>query len=194
LDIESRIRLASARAETAEDPQNMNKFAAGSLGAVTAHRIKWILLGRSAVEQMRQWQQALQAEQNMETGPKRVSPLSAFQITEKKEGGMMIITTTRVTQMHDIAKTLQDGPESVTDILWSEGPWLDRVIRPLQHMVTISVEAKTCVLTPAALHSTSPSSPLHAPCTPSTPGSQVSGVNSPCSPLLRPGTRWHLPK
>ena len=106
----------------------------------------------------------------------------------------MIITTTRVTQMHDIAKTLQDGPESVTDILWSEGPWLDRVIRPLQHMVTISVEAKTCVLTPAALHSTSPSSPLHAPCTPSTPGSQVSGVNSPCSPLLRPGTRWHLPK
>jgi len=60
----------------------------------------------------------------METGPKRVSPLSAFQITEKKEGGMMIITTTRVTQMHDVVKTLQDGPESITDILWSEGPWL----------------------------------------------------------------------
>ena len=40
----------------------MNMFAAGSLGAVTVHRIKWILSGRSAVEQMRQWQQALQAE------------------------------------------------------------------------------------------------------------------------------------
>jgi len=47
------------QAETAEDPQNMNKFAAGSLGAVTAHCIRWILSGRSAVEQMRQWQQAL---------------------------------------------------------------------------------------------------------------------------------------
>jgi len=48
------------QAETAEVPQNMNRFAAGSLGAVTAHRIKWILLGQSAVEQMRQWQQAMQ--------------------------------------------------------------------------------------------------------------------------------------
>jgi len=37
---------------------------------------------------------------------------------------MMVITTTRITQMHDIVKTLQDGPESVPEILWSEGPWL----------------------------------------------------------------------
>jgi len=42
------------QAETAEDPQNMNKFAAGSLGAITAPQIKWTLSGRSAVEQMRQ--------------------------------------------------------------------------------------------------------------------------------------------
>jgi len=105
--------------ETAEDPQNMNKFAAGSLGAVTAHRIKWILSGRSAVElwQMRQWQQALQAEQIIDAGPKRVSPLSAFQITGTKEGGMIVITTTRIMQMHDTVKTLQDGPESVKEIL-----------------------------------------------------------------------------
>ena len=39
------------QAEIAEDPQNMNKFAAVSLGAVTAHRIKWILSGRSLVKQ-----------------------------------------------------------------------------------------------------------------------------------------------
>jgi len=38
------------QAQTVEDPQNMNKSAAGSLGAVTAHRIKWKLSGRSAVE------------------------------------------------------------------------------------------------------------------------------------------------
>jgi len=94
------IRLASGR----KDPQNMNKFAAGSIGAVTAHRIKWILSGRSAVEQMQQWQQVLQAEQIMDAGPKRVSPLSAFQITETKEGGMMVITTFRVTQMHELRK------------------------------------------------------------------------------------------
>jgi len=71
---------------------------------------------------MRQWQQELQAEQIIDAEPKRVSPLWAFQITETKEGGMMVITTTRISQMHDIVKTLQDGLESV--ILWSEGPWL----------------------------------------------------------------------
>jgi len=90
------------QAETAEDLQNMNKFAAGSLGAVTTHCIKWVLSGRLAAEQMRKWQQALQAEQITDAGLKLVSPLSAFQITETNEGGMMVITTTRVTQMHDI--------------------------------------------------------------------------------------------
>ena len=77
--------------------QYEDRFAAGSLGAVTAHRIKWILSGRSAGEQMRQWQQALQAVQIIDAGPKRVSPLSAFQVTETKEGGMMVITTTVIT-------------------------------------------------------------------------------------------------
>jgi len=36
----------------------------------------------------------------------------------------MVITTTRITQMYDTVKTLQDGPESVKEILWSEGQWL----------------------------------------------------------------------
>ena len=66
---------------------------------------------------MRQWQQVLRAEQIIDTGPKRVSPLSAFQITETKEGDMMVITSTRITQMLDIVKTWQDGPESVEEIL-----------------------------------------------------------------------------
>jgi len=145
----------------------MNKFAAGSLGAATTQRIKWILSGRSAVERIIQWQQALQAEQVMVTGPKRVSPLSAFQITETKEGIMMVITTvTRVTQMHHIVKTLKDGPDNAKEILWSESPWVGedlekawedyyevhgkttmkyRVTHPLQHAVTISVKAKTFV-------------------------------------------------
>ena len=70
----------------------------------------------------------------------------------------MVITTTRITQMHDIVKTLQDRPESVKEILWSEGPWSGeelekaweitmkyRATRPLQHVVTISVETKTSV-------------------------------------------------
>ena len=70
----------------------------------------------------------------------------------------MVIITSRITQVHDIVKTLQDGPESVKEFFWSEGPWLGeelekaweitmkyRATRPLQHVVTISVEAKTFV-------------------------------------------------
>ena len=36
----------------------------------------------------------------------------------------MVITTKSVQQMHDIVKTLQDGPESVKEILWGKGLWL----------------------------------------------------------------------
>jgi len=165
------------QAETAEDSQNMNNFAAGSLGAVTAHRIKWILSGRSAGEQMRQWQQAWQAEQIIDAGPKRVYPLSAFQITETKEGNMMVITTRRITQMHDVVKTLQDGPESVKEILWSEGPWLgEKLEKAWENYYEVQgyLPFATCgndqyrskdvyVLTSAVLPSTSLSSPLHAP-------------------------------
>ena len=70
----------------------------------------------------------------------------------------MVITTTRITQLHDKVKTSQDGPESVKETLWSEGPWVGeelekaweitmkyRATRQLQHVVTISVQAKTSV-------------------------------------------------
>ena len=146
---------------------------------------------------MRQWQQALQAEQIMDAGPKRVFSLSALQITETKEGGMMVITTTRVTQMHDLVKMLQDGAESAKDILRSEGPWLGEELveawenyygvqgfSPFATCGNDQCRSKDlCVLTSAALPSTSLSFPLHAPFTSSTPSSQVPGVDSPCSPL-----------
>jgi len=149
---------------------------------------------------MRQWQQALQAGQIMDAGPKRVSPLSAFQITETEEGGMMVFTTIRFTQMHVIVKTLQDGPESVEEILWSEGPWLGHELEkawenyyevqgysPIATCGNDQCRSKDlCVLTSAALPSTSPSSLLHTPFAPqSTPSPQVPGVDSPCSPLLQ---------
>ena len=109
----------------------------------------------------------------------------------------MVITTTRITQMHDIVKTLQNGPESVKEILWSEDPWLGEElekawenyyeVQGYSPFATCGIDQcrskDLCVLTSAALHSSSFSFPLHASFTPSTPGSQVPGVDSPCSPL-----------
>jgi len=82
--------------------------------------------------------------------------------------------------MHDIVKTLQDGPESVKEIHWSEGPWLgEELEKAWENYYEIqgyspfatcgndqSRSKDLCVLTSAALPSTSPSSPLHATFTP----------------------------
>ena len=101
--------------------------------------------------------------------------------------------------MHYIVKTLQDGPESVKEILWSEGPWLGEELEkawenyyevqgcsPFATFGNDQCRSKDLyVLTSAALPSTSFPSPLHAPFTPSTPGSQVPGVDSPCTPLYQ---------
>jgi len=87
--------------------------------------------------------------------------------------------------MHDIVKKLQDGPESVKEILWSEGPWLGEKLErawenyyEVQGYSTFATcgndkcrSKDLCVVTSAALPSTSLFFPLHAPLTPSTPGS-----------------------
>jgi len=94
-------------------------------------------------------------------------------------------------------KSLQDGPESINEILWSEGPWLGEEFEnawenysevqgysPFATCGNDQCRSKDlCVLASAALPSTSLSSPLHAPFTSPTPGSQVPGVDSQCSPL-----------
>jgi len=98
-------------------------------------------------------------------------------------GPVMVIQTTRVTQTHDIVKTLQDGPGNAKEILWSEGPWLGEELEkawenyyevqghsPFETCGNDQCRSKDlCVLMSAALPSTSPSSSLHIPFIPSTP-------------------------
>jgi len=93
----------------------------------------------------------------------------------------MVITITRVTQMHDTVRVLQDGPESIKEILWSEGPWLGEELEkawenyyevqgysPFATCGNHQCRSKDlCVLTSAALPSTSASSSLHVSFTPS---------------------------
>jgi len=120
----------------------------------------------------------------------------------------MVITITRVTHMHDIVKVLQDGPESIKEILWSESPWLGKELEkawkdyyevqgysPFATCGNDQCRSKDlCVLTSAALPSTSPASSLHAPFTPSTPGS---GQGARCGFTMLTtalGAGWRLPK
>ena len=121
MDIESGIRLVSGRNSrgSAEYDQVCSRVTRSGTNAL--HQVDTL---RSVSGGANTTVAASVAEIIMDAGPKRVSPLSAFQINETKEGGMMVITTKRVTQMHDIMKTLQDGPGSDEEILRSEGPWL----------------------------------------------------------------------
>jgi len=110
---------------------------------------------------------------------------------------MMLITTTQVTQMHDIVKTLQDGPENAKKILWSEDQWLGEDLEkawkkyhevqgysPFATCGNDQCRSKDlCVLTSTALLSTSASCPVHALFIPSVPSPQVPGMDSPCSPI-----------
>ena len=109
----------------------------------------------------------------------------------------MVITTTRITQMHDIVKTLQDGPQSVKEVLWSGGPWLGEKLEkawenyfevqgysPFATCGNDQFKSKHLFMpTSAALPFANPSSPLHAPFIYSASGPQVLGVDPPYSPL-----------
>jgi len=175
LDIENGIRLASGRnsrgsaayeqvrsrvtrsGHSAPQVDTLGSISSGANATVVVSVVSWADYGH--------WDQ------------KGLSSLSAFQITETKEGGMMVITTTRVTQMHDIVNTLQDGPESVKEILWSGGPWLGKeLVKAWENYYKVQGYSPfatcgngqcrskdLCVLTSAALPSTRPSFPLNAP-------------------------------
>jgi len=142
----------------------------------------------------------------MDAEPKRVSPHSAFLITETKEGGMMVFTTTQVTQMHVVKrrKTDKKALNRSFGVKASEGPWLgeerEKVwgkyyevlgYSPFQHVVTISVEAKTSVC----------QRPLPCPplvllplCSPLS-FLRIPGARSGITMLTTaPGARWRLPK
>ena len=122
----------------------------------------------------------------------------------------MIITTTRVTQMHNIVETLQDGPESVEEFLWSEGPWLGEELEkawenyyevqgyaPFAACGNDQCRSKDlCVPTSAALPSISPSSPLAKFARPFHPFySRLLGARRGITMLTAaPGARWRLPK
>ena len=126
------------------DLQNMNKYAAGSLGAVTMHCIKWVLLGRESEGTLGPRVRGPLCSTAIHGGANAKLAASVASWADYRRWAQESLPTlsvsnhwnkwrrhdcyynlaTRVTQMHDIVKTFQEVPESAKEIPWSEGPWL----------------------------------------------------------------------
>ena len=128
---------------------------------------------------------------------------------DERESHVLYICTPTILSIYTICTpTILSIYTSVKEIIWSEGPWSGEELEKawenyyeVQGYLPFAIcgndqcrNEDLYVLTSAASPSTSFSCPLHAPFTPFTPGSQVPGVDSPCSPLHQVQAWWHLPK
>jgi len=105
-------------------------YTAGTLGAMMHDFVKWGFTGQQALKQAQEWQTELELAQ-----PKRhdahdapLCPLLKFITTEASQGGVIALTTTKITRQHDIVSFSQ--ATACRQILWSDGPWTGREIEP----------------------------------------------------------------
>jgi len=105
-------------------------YTARTLGAMMQDCVKWGFTGQQALKQAQEWQTVLELTQ-----PKRQDahdapscPLSKFITTEARQGGMIALTTTKITRQHDIISFSQ--ATACRQIFWSDGPWTGREIEP----------------------------------------------------------------
>jgi len=92
--------------------------------------VKWVFTGQRALKQAQERQTVLKLAQ-----PKRqdaydcpVCPLSKCITTEASKGGVIALTTTKITRQHAIVSFSQ--ATACRQILWSDGPWTGRKFEP----------------------------------------------------------------
>ena len=92
--------------------------------------VKWGFTGQQALKQAQDWQTVLELVQ-----PKRQDahdahscPLLKFITTEASQGGVIALTTTKITRQHDMVSFSQ--ATTCRQILWSDSPWTSRQIEP----------------------------------------------------------------
>jgi len=100
------------------------------LGAMMHDCVKWVLTGQQAMKQAQEWQTVLELAQpkRQDTHDAPSCPLSKFITTEASQGGVIALTTTKITRQHDIVCFSQ--ATACKQILWSDAPWTGREIEP----------------------------------------------------------------
>jgi len=86
-------------------------------------------LGQRALKQAQEWQTVLELAQpkRQDTHNAPSCPLSKFITTEASQGGVIALTTTRITRQHDIVSFSQ---APACRQIWSDGSWTGKEIEP----------------------------------------------------------------
>jgi len=100
------------------------------LGAMMHDCVKWVFTGQQALKQAQEWQTVLElAQSKREDAHDAPScPLLKFITTETSQGGVIALTTSKITRQHDLVSFSQ--ATACRQILWSDGPWTGIAIEP----------------------------------------------------------------
>jgi len=92
--------------------------------------VKWVFTGQQAMKQAQEWQMVLELAQPKRQDAHDASscPLLKFITAEARQGGVIALTTTKITRQHDIVSFSQ--ATACRPILWRDGPWTGREIEP----------------------------------------------------------------
>jgi len=109
---------------------NVSGYTAGTLGAMMHDCVKWVYTGQQALKQAQEWQKVLELAQSkrQDAHDAPSCPLLKFITTEASQGGVIALTTTKITRQHDLVSFSQ--ATACRQILWSDGPWTGREIEP----------------------------------------------------------------
>ena len=105
-------------------------YTTGTLGAMMHDCVKWVFKWQQALKQAQEWQTVLELAQSklQDAHDAPSCPLLKFITTEASQGGVIALTTTKITRQHDTVSFSQ--ATAFRQILWSDGPWTGREIEP----------------------------------------------------------------
>jgi len=90
--------------------------------------VKWVFTGQHALKQAQEWRTVLEFAQSkrQDAHDAPSCPFLKFITTEASQGGVIALTTTKITRQHDLVSFPQ--ATACRQILWSDGPWTGREI------------------------------------------------------------------
>jgi len=102
-------------------------YTAGTFGAMMHDCVKWVFTGQQAFKQAQERQTVLKLAQSKRQDA-HDAPSCPLITAEASQGGVIAMTTTKITRQHDSVSFPQ--ATACRQILWSHGPWTGREIEP----------------------------------------------------------------
>jgi len=121
---------AVSSAASSNAANSVGGYTAGTLGAMMHDCVKRVFTRQQVLKQAQEWQTVSELAQSkrQDANDAPSCPLLKFITTEASHGGMIALTTTKITRQHDLVSFSQ--ATACRQILWSDGPRTSREIEP----------------------------------------------------------------